>query len=130
MYVTQMGAKNLSAHPLARRIGGFMNAPTEEERVHTQACYAVAMHLHAKKRSTIAFQVCIGIGIAVAVYFKSIWFIGGALIVSIAIHVLLIQSCIRFVNRSIGMPWDVQAVFRDRYRTDQEFARDVNKLMR
>lgn len=105
-----------------------MDVPTEEERVHAQACYAVAMHLHAKRRSTIAFQVCIGLGIAAAVYFKSFWFIGGALVVSVVVHFLLMQSCIRFVHRSIGMPWDVQALFHERYRTDQEFARDVNKL--
>ena len=105
-----------------------MDAPTEEKRVHAQACYAVAMQVHAKRRSSIAFQVCIGLGIAAAVYFKSFWFIGGALVVSVVIHFVLIQSCIRFVNRSIGMPWDAQAIFYDKYRTDPEFARDVKKL--
>ena len=105
-----------------------MDAPTEEERIHTQACYAVSMHLHAKKRSSIALLVCIVLGIAAAAYFKSFWFIGGALVVWVVIHLVLIQSCIRFVNRSIGMPWNVQAVFRDRYRTDPEFARGVDKV--
>ena len=105
-----------------------MDTITEEERAHAQACYACAMHVHAKRSSSIAFSVCIGLGIAAAVYFENYWLVAGALAVSVGIHFVLIQSCIRFVNQSIGMDWDTQAILYDKYRTDTEFARDVKKL--
>jgi len=105
-----------------------MEAPTEEERVHAQACYAVALHLHAIKRSSITIQVLIGLGIVAAAYFKSFWLLGAAVVLSIAAHFVIVQSCHRFIVRSIGMPWHVLASFCGKYKSDPEFARDVNKL--
>jgi len=106
-----------------------MDAPTEEERVHAQACHAVALHLEAIRRSSTTIKAFIGIGIVAAVYFKSFWFIGGALVLSIAAHFAIIQSCHRFIARSIGMPWHELDFFCSRYKTDQDFARDVDKLV-
>ena len=105
-----------------------MDAPTEEERLHAQSCYAVALHLEAIKKSSLTAQTFIGIGIAAAAYFKNVWILGGAVVLSIVAHFVIIQSCHRFIARSIGMPWDTVAFFYRKYKSDPEFVRDVNKL--
>jgi len=105
-----------------------MDTPTEEERVHAQACYAVAMHLHANKKiGRVWFSISV-FGIAAAVIFQSLWFIAAAIALGVVSYFLVIQSCFRFVTRQTGMPADVQAAFSRRYKTDPVFARDVDKL--
>lgn len=105
-----------------------MDTPTEEERVHAQACHAVAMHLHANKKIGKAWFVIAVVGIAAAVYFENLWFIVGALVLSAVTYFVVIQSCVRFVTQQAGMPPDVQALFSRKYKTNVEFARDVDKL--
>jgi len=105
-----------------------MNMPTEDERIHAQACYAVAMHLHANKKIGKAWFAIAVVGIAAAVIFENLWFIAGAFALVVITYFFVIQSCVRFVMQQTGMPPDVQAIFSRRYKTDLEFARDVDKL--
>ncbi|SRR5216684_610994 len=103
-------------------------SPTDEERTHAHACYAVAMHLHANRKVGRAGLVILGLAIAAAVYFHSLWFLAGGLAIWVATYFIVIQSCVRFVNRSIGMPSSTQAFFSELYKTDPNFARDVDNL--
>lgn len=86
------------------------------------------MHLHANRKVGRAGLVILGFAIAAAAYFHSLWFIAGGLALWVATYFFVIQSCVRFVNRSIGMPPNTQAHFSELYKTDQNFARDVDKL--
>jgi len=86
------------------------------------------MHLHANRKVGRAGIVIVGLAIAAAAYFRSLWFIAGGLALWVATYFIVIQSCVRFVNRSIGMPSNTQAFFSELYKTDPNFARDVDKL--
>jgi len=105
-----------------------MDTPTEEEQAHVQACYAVAMHLHANKKIGKAWFAIAVVGIAAAVIFQSPWFIAAAIALVVVTYFFVIQSCLRFVTRQTGMPAEVQAAFSRKYKTDPAFAREVDKL--
>ncbi len=105
-----------------------MDTPTEEERAHAQACYAVAMHSHANKKIGKAWFAITVVGITVAAIFQNLWFIAGAVALAVVAYFLVIQSCVRFVTQQTGMPPNMQALFSRKYKTNPEFARDVDKL--
>lgn len=102
--------------------------PTDDERVETQARYAAAMHINANRRvGTIARGITIAGAIA-AYYFGNFWFLIAALALCVVAYFLIIKSCVRFVARKTGMTPEIQAFCSRKYKTNPEFAREVDKL--
>jgi hypothetical protein len=78
-----------------------MDSLTDEESAHTQACYAVAMHLHANRKVGKASIVILGLAIAAAAYFRSLWFLAGGLALCVVTYFVVIQLAIA-ANPSAG----------------------------
>jgi len=103
-------------------------ARSEDERVNVQARYAVALHLHANKKIGTAWFAIAVVGVVAALVLQNFWFIAGAIALGAVTYFWIMQSCVRFITQQTGMPPDVQALFSRKYKTDPEFARDVDKL--
>ena len=100
----------------------------EEEKIEMQACYAVAMHLEANRKIGKIARWLTVVGVITCIYFHSLWPLAVAFGASIAAYFFIIQSCVRYVERTTGMPPDAQALFSRQYKTDRAFARKVDKL--
>jgi hypothetical protein len=115
--------------------GAYMDIPSEgkdsastptDEQAHSGGCYAVVMALEANRKTGHAALVIVIVAILGRIYFHSWWFIAGGIALCVATFFYLTQSCIRYVERTIGMPPDVQALFNQLYKKDPAFAKEVD----
>ena len=107
----------------------MQTTPTDNERAEVQARYAVAMHLHANRRVGTSAWVILILGAITGYYFENFWLMIVALALCVIAYFVIIQSCVRFVTQKTGMSPDIQAFFSRKYKTDPEFAKDVDKLV-
>lgn len=84
------------------------------------------MHLHANRKVGRAAAVFFGLAIVAALVWESYWYFLAALALTVVTYFVVIESCVRFVNRTTGMPPDIQASFSKQYKSDPEFARQVD----
>ena len=104
------------------------SVPSQSEAAAAQARYAVAMHLQANRRvGILARWLSVG-AIVAAIALHSLWPLALAVGVAIVSYLVIIQSCVRVVEQAIGMPPDVKAACSRMYKTDAEFARNVDSL--
>ncbi len=106
-----------------------MTKSTEDKRIYADACYAVAVHQHARKNGWQAYLASAFVGTVASLYYENLWFIAVALALGVATGFVLMRSCTRFVTQQTNMPSDTQAVFVKKYKKDRRFARDVDKLI-
>lgn len=100
----------------------------QDEKVELFARYAVAMHLEANRKVGRLARIVTVLAVIIAIYSSSFWPIAIALVLCVAIYFYIILSCVRYVERQIGMPEDMQAIFSRRYKTDVQFAQEVDEL--
>lgn len=106
-----------------------MTTPTDEEKLHAQACYAVAMHIGANKRVGRLIPPVLIVSGGLAYYFGTWWVLLGGIALLFVAYFILMQSCSRFISQSTGMPAALQALYSNKYKTDPNFADAVNKLL-
>jgi hypothetical protein len=99
------------------------------EDAEFQARYAAAMHLHAKRKIRIAAWLFTVAAIIAAIYFHSVWPLAIAFALDVGTYFLITNSCVRFVEAQTGMPAHAQVLCSQRYKSDAEFARNVDALM-
>lgn len=105
-----------------------MSESSEDEKLEMAARYAVAMHLEANRKVGRAARVVTILAVITAIYASSFWPLAIGVLLCVAIYFYVIQSCVRYVNQQTGMPEDIQAFFSRRYKTDVQFAREVDEL--
>jgi hypothetical protein len=103
-------------------------SPSLDEQTEMAFRYAAAMHLAANRRVGVTARWLLIAGAAAAFFMHSLWPLVAAFVLSVAIYFYLIRSCVRFVQRSTGMPPDVQAAASQRYKMDKDFARQVDAM--
>ncbi|SPE43643.1 hypothetical protein SBA7_1620003 [Candidatus Sulfotelmatobacter sp. SbA7] len=108
--------------------GENAGVPTEEEAAHYGRCYAVMMALEANRKVGKASRWILVGAVVGAIYFQNFWFLVAGFVLSVATYFYLTQSCIRFVERTIGMPPEVQTSFSIQYKKDAAFAKEVDEF--
>jgi hypothetical protein len=104
--------------------------PSLEVQLEMASRYAAAMHLAANRKVGVTARWLLIAGAAAAFFMHSLWPLGAAFALSVAVYFYLMNSCARFVERAIGMPPDAQAAASRRYKVDKEFARHVDAMSR
>lgn len=101
----------------------------DEEDPYAAARYAVSMHKYANRRSGIWGQITLVVVIASAFYFKSAWPLAIGFLAYISIHIYLMYSCIKFVEKNTGLASDDQAQFSRLYKSnaDPDFTKSVDE---
>jgi hypothetical protein len=101
----------------------------DEEDPYAAAKHAVSMHKYANRRSGIWGQVILVTVIASAFYFKSAWPLAIGFLAYISIHIYLMYSCIKFVEKTTGLSSDDQAQFSRLYKSnaDPDFTKSVDE---
>jgi hypothetical protein len=102
--------------------------PIDEERTLAQACYAATMHLQAHKKTSAIFSVIIGLSIAISAYYHNYWLVLVGFLLCIPAYFFVFKSCVQFVARTIGMPEDMQVFYFQKYKTEPEFAKEIDKF--
>lgn len=105
-----------------------MDKSNQDEKVEMLARYAVAMHLEANRKVGKLARIVTIVAILVAIIASSFWPLAIAVAICVAIYYSIIMSCLRFVERETGMPEEMQAYFSRRYKTDAQFAKEVDEL--
>lgn len=100
----------------------------EDEKMRTAGRYAVAMHLEANAKVGRIAWIVIVLTIATAVLMRSFWPIITGIALCVALYFYIINSCVRYVKRKTGMPDQVQGYFSRLYKTDSQFAVEVDDL--
>jgi hypothetical protein len=93
-----------------------------------QATYAVAMHLHANRKTGVFGLWALVAGGVAALFLDSLWPVAAAVTAIVAAWFFIMKSCVRFIERQIGMPPEIQHAFSAQYKKDQEFAKKVDAL--
>lgn len=105
-----------------------MNESSDDEEFEILARYVVAMHLEANRKVGKFARVATILGILAAIIMSNYWPLVMALFLCVAVYFYVINSCIRFVKQRTGIQEDTQAFFSRRYKTDPQFAKEVDKL--
>ena len=105
-----------------------MDELTQDEKVETLARLAVSMHLEAWKKVGNASMYVIILAVLAAIYGSSFWPLVIAAGLCVAITFYVIHSCRRYVERQTGMPRAIQDFYYRRYKTDVQFAKEVDQL--
>ena len=89
---------------------------------------AVAFRLHGNARaSKVGFWILL-IGASVAFWFHSYWFFGFGLAASFAAYFFISNSCVRYVERTMGISAGAQLMLVERYKADPDFKQAVDRL--
>lgn len=105
-----------------------MNDTDQDKKMKTAGRYAVAMHLEANAKVGRIVWIVIVITIVTAILMRSFWPLIAGLVLCIALYFYIINSCIRYVQRKTGMADHVQSYFSRLYKTDSQFAEEVDNL--
>lgn len=105
-----------------------MDEPNQDEKIEMQGCAAVAMHLEANEKFGKASSSIIIVAIIVSIFNESFWPIAIGVVISFFVSYFIRHSCFRYLERTTGMPRDVQSSFLLRYKSDKEFATKVDAM--
>lgn len=105
-----------------------MDEPSQDEKIEMQGCTAAVMHLEANQKfGNISAGIIIA-SIIISIFQGSFWPIVIGVVISFSVSYFIRQSCFRYVERSMGMPRDIQFHFWLRYKSDKEFAAKVDAM--
>jgi hypothetical protein len=107
-----------------------MDEQNQEENAEDMAQYVVSMHLEANKKISRLAKIIMAIGILLAIYVRDYWPLLVAALLSAAEYFYLLHSCLRLVKRNTGMSIEQQAHLSHRYKTDPQFANEINAYYR
>ncbi len=104
-----------------------MEILSQDEKVELLARYAVVMHLEANRKVGRIAKVIIIVAILISIYARIYWPLAIAAALWLAVYLYVIFSCLNFVERKTGMPHDMQAFYSRLYKSDAQFAKEVDE---
>lgn len=104
-----------------------MEILSQDEKVELLARYAVVMHLEANRKVGRIAKVIIIVAILISIYARIYWPLAIAAALCLAVYLYVIFSCLNFVERKTGMPHDMQAFYSRLYKSDAQFAKEVDE---
>ena len=107
-----------------------MDQQNREENTEDLSHYVVSMHLEANKKIGKLAKIIMAIGILLAIYVRGYWPLLIAVLLSAAEYFYLLHACLRLVKRNTGMSIEAQAHLSRRYKTDPQFAEEINAYYR
>jgi hypothetical protein len=107
-----------------------MVEPSQDEKIEMQGCTAAAMHLAATNKFGKVSASIIIVAIIVSILKESFWPMAIGIFISFFVSYFIRYSCFRYLERTTGMPRDVQSYFLLRYKSDKGFATKVDAMQK
>ena len=105
-----------------------MSEVDQDANTKAQGCVVAAMHANTDEKFGAMSAGIIIASIAIAFVQKSFWFLAIGVVISFFASYILRLACFRRVEKKTGLPTPVQEHFMRLYKTDKQFAAEVDAL--